>query len=268
MIDVALIGFGAIGRTLARTLAQHAAEVRIVAVLLRPQGRRPVIAELPADAQIVDKIDDLIAARPQVVIECAGHLALREMGPRVLDAGIALLVASVGALADPAVEAMLRRAATQGGTRVLLPSGALGALDILAAARLAGLAHVTYESRKAPLAWKGTPAEAMIALADLTAPVMFFAGNAREAALRFPQNANVAAAVALAGAGFEATRVQLVADPAVTGNQHRIAAEGDFGRFEFSVIGRVLPDNPKTSMLAPMSLAKSLLNLRACVALA
>ena len=268
MIDVALIGFGAIGRSLARTLAEHAADVRIVAVLLRPQSRLPAAGALPAAARVVDNVDEMLAARPNVVAECAGHTALRELGPRVLDAGIPLLVASVGALADPAVEASLRRAAKQGGTRVLLPSGALGALDILAAARLAGLTRVTYESRKAPLAWKGTPAEGLTDLADLTAPATFFTGDAREAALRFPQNANVAAAVALAGAGFEATQVQLVADPAAAGNQHRIAAEGAFGHFEFSVTGRVLPDNPKTSMLAPMSLARSLANLRACVALA
>ena len=118
------------------------------------------------------------------------------------------------------------------------------------------------------MAWANTPVATLVDLAALTEPVTFFAGNARDAALRFPQNANVAASVALAGAGFEATQVELVADPAATGNRHRIMAEGAFGAFEFSVMGRVLPDNPKTSMLAPFSLARSVLDLRACVALA
>lgn len=267
MTSVALIGFGAIGRSLARTLRDHGTKVRIVAVLVRP-GHAPAPDVLPAGVRRVESLDALLAGHPDVVVECAGHEALREYGPSALDAGKDLLVASVGALADAKVEAALRAAAARGGARVLLPSGALGALDILAAAKLAGLERVTFESRKAPLAWKGTPAETLVDLSNLTAPAAFFSGNAREAALRFPQNANVAAIVALAGAGFEATQVQLVADPAATANRHRITAEGAFGSFEFSVAGRVLPDNPKTSMLAPLSLAKSLLSLRACVVLA
>ncbi len=268
MIAVALIGFGAIGRALARTLERHASQARVVAVLVRPEGSRPAAGDVPPGAGVVDRIDALLAAQPDVVVECAGHGALRDLGPGILAAGKDLLVASVGALADAEVEGALRRAAERGGARVLLASGALGGLDILAAARLAGLDRVSYMGRKAPQAWAGTPAAALADLAALTEPVTFFEGNAREAALRFPQNANVAATVALAGAGFEATRAQLVADPAATGNRHLITAEGAFGSFEFGVTGRVLPDNPKTSMLAPLSLARAVLNLRACVALA
>ena len=55
---------------------------------------------------------------------------------------------------------------------------------------------------------------------------------------------------------------------AAVGNGHRIEAEGAFGTFEFAAAGRALPDDPKTSMLAPCSLARSILNLRASIALA
>jgi aspartate dehydrogenase len=66
--------------------------------------------------------------------------------------------------------------------------------------------------------------------------------------------------VALAGLGFERTQVQLVADPAAPGNLHRIEAEGAFGRTEIVIEGRPLPDNPKTSMLAALSLVRAVLN--------
>jgi aspartate dehydrogenase len=268
VIDVGLIGFGAIGRALARTLAQHASAARFVSVLVRSRPDASGRDGLPPDAAVVDAVDGLLAARPRIVVECAGHAALVAHGPRILASGTDLLVASVGALAATDVESALRLAAEAGNARVLVPSGALGALDILAAARLAGLARVAYVGRKPPSAWRNTPAEARVDLDALTGPAGFFEGSARDACLAFPQNANVAAAVALAGAGFDATMVRLVADPAATGNSHWIQAEGAFGRFEFNVFGHVLADNPKTSMLAPSSLARSILNLRASVALA
>ena len=49
----------------------------------------------------------MLSMEPDIVVECAGHGALRQSGERVLRAGIDLLVASVGALADKELEAIL-----------------------------------------------------------------------------------------------------------------------------------------------------------------
>jgi aspartate dehydrogenase len=81
----------------------------------------------------------------------------------------------------------------------------------------------------------------------------------------YPQNANVAATVALAGVGFEKTEVELVADPEAPGNVHEIEVEGAAGRFAISLQGRPSRLNPKTSALTAFSVARTLINLDATI---
>jgi aspartate dehydrogenase len=142
----------------------------------------------------------------------------------------------------------------------VLPAGAVGGIDALGAAKLSGLEEVTYTGRKPPLAWKGTAAEALLDLGALTEPATFFEGTAREAAMQYPQNANVAATVALAGAGFDATRVRLVADPTIARNLHEVSVRSAAAEFSIRLEGRPSPSNPKTSLTAGYSMAREVLN--------
>ncbi|MBO1073276.1 aspartate dehydrogenase [Roseomonas marmotae] len=201
-----------------------------------------------------------LADAPQFVAECAGQGAVREHGVAVLETGAELAVISIGALADEALRLGLEQAAARAGARLVLPPGAVGGIDALVAARLSRLEEVTYTGRKPPLAWKGTPAEALLDLATLAEPAIFFDGTAREAAIRYPQNANVAATVALAGAGFEATRVRLVADPTINRNLHEVAVRSAAADFTIRLEGRPSPTNPKTSLTAGLSMAREVLN--------
>ncbi|MEP9377424.1 aspartate dehydrogenase [Aquabacter sp. CN5-332] len=257
-MKVGIIGYGAMGAALRETLEEGGA--KIVAALGREASLETAKAALPDDVTVTADFAAFAATRPDVMVECAGHEGLRQHGPRALAAGFDLVIASVGALADAPTEAALREAAAKGG-RLVIPAGALAGLDALSAARRAGLDEVRYVSRKAPRAWRGTAAETMVDLDGVTAPTIFFEGTAREAALAFPQNANVVAAASLAGLGFDATQVALMADPTVTGNRHLLEARGAFGELSISVLARTLPANPKTSWLAPLSLARAVLNL-------
>lgn len=201
-----------------------------------------------------------LADAPDVVVECAGHAAVRQHGATILGSGRDLILASIGALADEDLRADLERAAARGGARLILAPGAVGGIDALVAARLSGLESVLYTSRKPPRAWLGTPAERLVNLAALTAPAAFFEGTAREAAQTYPQNANVAATLALAGVGFDRTRVRLIADPTTDRNSHEVAVRGACANFTINMEGRPSPTNPKTSLTAGFSLARQVLN--------
>lgn len=255
-MDVLLIGYGAIAREVLRRL-DPAGPARVTHVLVRPAKLAATRATLGDAITTIAALDDL-ARKPDLAVECAGHAAVAEHGPAILERGIDLVVVSIGALADRALFDRLKAAARSGKAKLVLPAGAIGGADALAAARTGGLSRVVYTSRKPPQAWKGTPAEKIAALDALTAPLVLFRGRADEAARLYPQNANVAATIALAGIGFDRTEVALIADPAATGNIHRIEAEGAFGSMTVEMQGKPLPENPKSSTLAALSLVRAI----------
>jgi aspartate dehydrogenase len=265
MTAVGLIGCGGMAQDVLAALRGSSENgVAVVGALAR-RGRVAAARERLAGIEIVESLDDLIACAPALIAEVAGQGAVAEHVETVLRRGVDCLVISVGALADPVLFARLKAAAQDGGSRILLPAGAIGGLDAIAAMRVAGLTSVRYRSRKPPAAWRGTPAERQLDLDALTRPTVLYKGTAGEAALLYPQNANVAAAVALAGLGFDATAVELVADPDAPGNVHEIEAEGAAGRFAIALQGRPSRSNPKTSALAAMSVARALLNQHATI---
>jgi aspartate dehydrogenase len=252
-MNVLLIGYGAIAKEVLKHI-QPGEAAHIASILVRP-GRVAEVRDAVSSRgiEVVSSFDDL-SLKPDLVAECAGHEGVREYGPEALRCGMDFLVISIGVLADSALYGGLIGAAKAGGAKLVLAAGAVAGADALAAARVGGLKRVTYTSRKPPEAWKGTPAEDVVNLDVLTEEAVLYQGGSDEAAKRYPQNANVAATIALAGAGFAATEVRLVADPGAAGNIHQVHAEGIFGAVDIEIRGKPLPDNPKTSTLAAHSM--------------
>ena len=255
-LRVVFVGWGSIARATVGLLGD--APIRVVAVAER-RGT-PAPPDLPAGARLLIDPDDLAELQSDVVVEAAGRDAVGPWGRAALGSGADLVVSSTSALADEALRAELEGLAVENGARVVVQPGALGGVDALSAARAMGIDDVEHRIVKPPGAWLGTPAEEGHDLGSLDEPVEIFRGTASEAASSFPLNANVAMTTALAGIGPERTKVTLVADPAATGNRHEISATGDFGRLAVTIDNQPLPDNPKTSAMAALNLARCLRN--------
>ncbi|MBL4917061.1 aspartate dehydrogenase [Szabonella alba] len=257
-LRVVLVGWGAIGARVAGLLAARASPVRIVAVGVRDTGAKR--QGLPPDTRLIAGPEALEGIEADLLVEAAGRAALRPWAMAALARGWDLAIASTSALTDADLLADLRDQAKATGAQILIPPGALGGIDALAAASRLNMDMVRHEIVKPARAWAGTAAEEVCDLAALTAPLTFFEGSARQAADRFPQNANVAVISAMAGIGLDRTMVALTADPGATMNRHSITARGDFGTMTITLENRPLAGNPKSSELTALSLLRLIEN--------
>jgi aspartate dehydrogenase len=249
---VAFIGNGSVVSTVLDLLTQQAPQGVVVAAVLHRSG-----PDHGGDGSVpyVSSFEDLLATSPDVVAEAAGHDAMRQYAVRTIASGLDLVPLSMGALADRVFESTVQLALGHPGAgRMVIPSGAIGALDAIAAASAAGyLEKVTHTILK--------PAEALAAQngAKIEQRLTLFDGTVREGALRFPASTNSAVAVALAGIGLDRTRLQLIAVPRLRRNRHVIRAAGAFGELRFRIDGRPSARRPTTSALTAMSLYEALL---------
>ncbi len=262
MVEVTLIGFGAIGRSVFDRLQGHAG-LRVAHVVVSERSLAATQAHVGAGVWVGTQVP----ANARLALECAGHSALVQHVLPALARGVECAVLSVGALAAPGLPEQLEAAALAGQTQVHLLSGAIGGIDAIAAAKIAGLTSVTYTGRKPPSAWALQGAAStdleqkpQSASVDRLSVAIILEASAREAARLYPKNANVAATVALAGLGLDATQVRLLADPSVSENIHEIHAVGAFGEMRLEMRGKPLADNPRTSALTVLSALRFLHN--------
>lgn len=238
---IGIVGTGAIGTEVAKAAATMERVSAIVVHDVRPEAVSALTGQVP-DAVAVDTLEALVD-QVDLVVETATVEAARTIVPQALTAGRDVLMMSIGAFVDDAFHDEMRRLAADHGARIWLPSGAVAGIDGVRAGAIAGLKSVTLVTTKPP-AGLGVEVDQWTVL---------FSGSAREAIARYPKNVNVAVCLSLVGLGADETNVQVVADPLATHNQHKIIAEGAFGRIRVEVENLPHPDNPKTSFLASLS---------------
>ena len=154
---VGVIGFGAIAQWLVSILIAQDPAPRF-SVLVRPGRARTACDALSdvglrEDALITSDLNRFLEGLPVFVAEYAGHGAVTELAVAILERGVDLVVSSVGALADAALLYRLSTAPAGNSGQIILPSGAVGGVDLLGAARFLGLTSVRYTGRNPRQPW-------------------------------------------------------------------------------------------------------------------
>ena len=259
-IRVAIAGLGAIGQSLARSLAAGKVPgVKLVAVSAKNHDKAAAFVQTLAHSVSVLTIEELEPVA-DLVVECAPAALLSDIVTPFLKAGKKAIVLSVGALL---FNDHLRDVAAEHGGTILVPTGALIGLDAVVAAAEGQIHEVKMVTRKPPAGLKGAPhlIQNNISVEGLTEPRKVFEGNARDAAKGFPANLNVVVALALAGVGPERTTLEIWADPTVTRNTHTIHVDSDSARFTMT-IENIPSDNPKTGRIVAQSVVAMLRKMR------
>ncbi len=258
-MKVGIIGCGAIGSVIVKaTREEKFAEV--VALFDKNIEKARRLAKGEFGEFIAESFEEFIGIEMDVVVEAASQQAVKLYAERVLEKAN-LMIMSVGALVDSELLERIERAAEKYGRKVYLPSGAVAGLDALKSVKSAE--EVVLTTRKNPISLKGAPFFEIEGINpdEISEETLLFEGSARQAVKLFPQNVNVAAAVSLAGIGFDKTRVRIIADPELKTNIHEVRARGAFGEIVATTNNVPSPQNPKTSYLAALSAVRTLKNI-------
>ena len=254
------MGCGAIGGELAGAIcAGRAGAASVTALFDVAAGATERLSrQLPSPVTCHSSFDSFLTHPGlQLVVESAPQDAVRADAASVLAAGKDMIVMSAGTLVDEDLFLGLARLCEGTGSRLMIPSGALGGIDAIRASR-PHLRAVTLTTTKPPRALQGSPGFRDWEAGNLAQAAVVFEGPALEAVRLFPANVNVAATLSLAGLGPEQTVVRIVADPAAEGNTHEIEAVGAFGVMRFTLENQPHPDNARTSYLAVLAALETL----------
>lgn len=257
---IGILGCGFIGTTIAGAI-QDMEEVEAIPLFDMDHDRTVDLSHKIRKAEVYgpEDIDKFIDAS-DLVVESASQQSVSTHVGEVVSRGKDAMILSVGALVDDELWEDLKAKARKNGCSIHVPSGAIAGIDGITSGSIADIDHVTLTVRKPP---KGLSLPTnLLHLRDeiLSAkgPVTLFEGSAREAVAIFPKNVNVAATIALAGIGFDRTKVKILADPAVTRNQHEVHVRGRFGEMVIKMFNQPSTTNPRTSYMAPLSAIASI----------
>lgn len=229
MKKLAIVGCGRLGRIVAGAVVNEMLpEYDLVGVYSRSAGKmEQIVSLLKEDGRACTacgSLAELLALKPDVLVEAASPAAMRELAVPALKNGTSVVTLSIGAFADDLFYKEVAETAKANGSRVYIASGATGGFDVLRTAYLMGNASAKFFNEKGPNGLWGTP------VYDdklQTEQRVVFEGNAAEAIALFPTRVNVTVAASRASVGPKNMQVTMQSTPGFVGDTQRVEIKND-----------------------------------------
>ncbi|NDW09411.1 aspartate dehydrogenase domain-containing protein [Dysgonomonas sp. 520] len=196
-------------------------------------------------------LDDLLALKPDYLVEAASPAAMRQIALPTLKNGTSIVTLSIGALADADFYEEVKNTAKANGSRVYIASGATGGFDVLRTAALMGNASAKFFNEKGVRALRRSSVYNELLETEKR---IVFSGTATEAIGTFPTGLNVAVAASLASVGPEKMQVAMQSTPGFVGDTQRVEIKND-------QVHAVVDVYSATPEIAGWSVVSTLLNI-------
>ena len=246
MLKIAIIGAGSIGQT----IIDHFVGSKKLEIVLVHDLNTSYLEDVNKKYGVKTETDfehflaQIKEAEVSLVVEAAGIEAVQSLSLLILNQGIDLALISTGVFGREEFALKLKDIAEKNDCKIYIPSGAIAGLDGIRAAAVYPLDSVVLTTTKSP---KSLGIEA-------DERKLIFKGTARDAIEKWPKNLNVGVSLALAGVGIDETQIKLFVDPSIEVNTHEIEATGAFGHLTVVVESFPSKMNPKSSILASLSM--------------
>ncbi len=229
MKTLAIVGCGRLSGVIVEAWEQgFLPDYRIVAAFSRTYESALELSGWVDGCQPCRTLEELIALKPDYIVEAASPAAMKAMAVPALKAGISIVTLSIGAFADDAFYKEVCDSAKESGARVYIASGATGGFDVLRTTALMGQAYSGAEARffneKGPDALRGT---SVYDDSLQNEKRVVFKGTAKEAISAFPTKVNVTVAASRASVGPENMNVTMQSTPGFIGDTQRVEIRND-----------------------------------------
>lgn len=256
---LAIVGCGKLAHIIADAFnAGLLSDYQLVATYSRTKEKALAIAEKVSEADCIacNTIDELLAIKPNYIVETASPASLLEFALPALKNGSSIITLSIGALADEGFYEEVKKIASENNTRMHLASGAIGGFDVLRTVSLMGKCTASFDTEKGPNSLKNT---SVYTDALQNEQQKVFEGDAVEAIALFPTRVNVAVAASLASVGPKNMKVGITSTPGFVGDKHRIEIKND-------QVHAVIDVYSSTAQIAGWSVVNTLRNITSPIA--
>lgn len=246
MVKVGVLGSGKLGSIIAGALRNGKVPgCQLVGVMGRGMERAARLAA-ECDCEACGGAEQMLALKPDYLIEAATAQALRDNTLEFLNAGCNIICLSVGAFADQIFYDQAARAAQEHHAKVYLAPGVIGGFDIASTLTVMGELRGTLIKFKYPND-SGRCPPGLMELPDA------FEGSVREGFQISPAHLNVAVAAALACGSLDETRMQVVPVLEEDTPSFGFDLEGEFAGASLRVRQGGFRGNPQGPALAAWS---------------